>query len=48
MKKKLKKGIMSDKYSVAVSVPGKVKQSGVLTGKEGTYMWAKRHLGRKR
>lgn len=29
------KGIMSDKYCVAVSVPGKVKQSGLLSEKRG-------------
>lgn len=35
---------MNDKCSVAVSVPGKVKQSDLLTGKERTCMWGKRHL----
>lgn len=34
---------MSDKYSVAVSIPGKVKRRD-LTGKERTFMWGKRHL----
>lgn len=43
--KNLKKGIMTDKPSVAVPVPEKVKQSDLLlTGKERIYMWGKRHL----
>lgn len=36
---------MTDKSSVAVPAPGKVKQSDLLlTGKERTYMWGKGHL----